>query len=69
MFKSEMLSVIRADVNVIFSKIISPDEKISAIGRRTDVNFEHAKSPPLILSHGTSLAKLTIVNDFELKVF
>ena len=41
MFKSEMLSVIRADVNVIFSNIISPDEKISAIGRRTDVNFEH----------------------------
>ena len=41
MFKSKMLSVIRADANVSFSETVSPDEKLSAIGRRTDVNFEH----------------------------
>ena len=41
MFKSKILSTIRADVNVIFSKIVSPDEKISAIGQRTAISFEH----------------------------
>ena len=41
MFISTILSVNRADVIVIFLKNISPDEKLSAIGRRTDVNFEH----------------------------
>ena len=40
-FSSKILSVIRADCNVIFSKFVSPDEESSAIGRRTDVNFEH----------------------------
>ena len=37
----QILSAIRADINVIFSKIVSPDQELSAIGRRTDVNFEH----------------------------
>ena len=41
MFISQMLSAIRADANVIFSKIVSPDEKLSAI----DVNFEHCEYP------------------------
>ena len=39
---SKMLSAIRADVNEISSKVVNPDEKFSAIGRRTDVNFEHS---------------------------
>ena len=43
MFLSKVLSVIRANCNVIFSKIVSPDEELSAIGRRTDVNFEHCR--------------------------
>ena len=41
MFKSKIWSVIRADVYVISSKIVSPDEQSSAIGGWTDVNFEH----------------------------
>ena len=41
MFISQILSAIRANFNVILSKIVSPDEELSAIGRRTDVNFEH----------------------------
>ena len=41
MFISQILSVIRADVNVISSRIVSPDQELSANGRRTDVNFEH----------------------------
>ena len=41
MFKSKIWPAIRADVNVIFSKIVSPDEQLPAIGRRSDVNFEH----------------------------
>ena len=43
MFISQILSAIRADVNVILFKIVSPDQQLSAIGRRTDVNFEHCK--------------------------
>ena len=34
MFISQILSVIRADVNVISSRIVSPDQEISANGRR-----------------------------------
>ena len=41
MFIFKILSVIRADSNVISSKYISPDQESSAIGRRTDINFEH----------------------------
>ena len=43
MLISKILSVIRADFYLIFSKFVSPDEESSAIGRRTDVNFEHCK--------------------------
>ena len=41
MFKPKIWSVIRADVYVISSNIVSPDQQSSAIGRRADVNFEH----------------------------
>ena len=43
MFIFKILSAIRADSNVISSKYISPDQESLAIGRRTDVNFEHCK--------------------------
>ena len=43
MFISKIVSVIRADAIVIFSKNVSPDGELSAIGRRTDINFEHCK--------------------------
>ena len=43
MFISQFFSAIRADCSVIFSQIVSPDEGLSAIGRRTDVNFEHCR--------------------------
>ena len=33
MFISQVLSAIRADINVTFSKIVNPDEELSAIGQ------------------------------------
>ena len=37
----DISSAISAVVNVIFAKNVNPDEESSAIGRRTDLNFEH----------------------------
>ena len=41
MFISKIVSVIRADAIVFFFKNVRPDGELSAIGRQTDVNFEH----------------------------